>query len=154
MHNEMEYRWGQLEHSVAGAFQNGALLMHGWTCIESWLQNDLVSTDIPFLSQAPITGLILATRVQLAALTTYIYCQLLFSTSCNVLARLKTEPLQCITVSGLQCLLMQAWQGTALAFRAATTILVHCRAKCCEFKAWTLTKPETQTAEIIRQSVG
>lgn len=29
MQNEMGYRWGQLEHSVAGAFQNGALNMHG-----------------------------------------------------------------------------------------------------------------------------
>lgn len=48
MQNEMGYRWGQLEHSVAGAFQNGALNMHGWSCTESWLQNDLVTADIPF----------------------------------------------------------------------------------------------------------
>lgn len=119
MQNEMGYRWGQLERSVAGAFQNGALNMHGWSCIESWLQNDLVTTDIPFLSQAPIIGLISAARVQLAVLTTYIYSQLLFSTSCDVLARLKTEPLQCITVRGLQCLLMQVWQRTARPFEAS-----------------------------------
>lgn len=56
MQNEMGYRWGQLERSVAGAFQNGALNMHGWSCIESWLQNDLVTTDIPFLLKLPSSG--------------------------------------------------------------------------------------------------
>ena len=149
MQNEMGYRWGQLERSVAGAFQNGALNMHGWSCIESWLQNDLVTTDIPFLSQAPIIGLISAARVQLAVLTTYIYSQLLFSTSCDVLARLKTEPLQCITVRGSQCLLMQAWQRTALPFRAAATILVHCKAKCSQVKQLVCWSMENYSPDIF-----
>lgn len=71
MQKEMGYRWGQLEHSAAGAFQNGLLNMHGWSCIEGWLRNDLVTTDIPFLSQAPIIRLISATTEQLAAFAAY-----------------------------------------------------------------------------------
>lgn len=100
MQNEMGYRWGQLEHSAAGAFQNGLLNMHGWSCIEGWLRNDLVTTDIPFLSQAPIIRLIAATTEQLAAFAAYIYSQLLFSTSHCAVAKLKNEPLWCITMSG------------------------------------------------------
>lgn len=124
MQNEMGYRWGQLGRSVAGAFQNGFLNMHGWSCIEGWLQNDLVTTDIPFLSQALIIGLISATTVQLAALLVYIYSQLLFSTSCNVPAKLKNEPLQCIIVSGYQ---LQGWKWTALIFRVANVISFKAR---------------------------
>lgn len=56
MQNEMGYRWGQLERSVARDFQNRTLNMHGWSCIESWLQNDLVTTDIPFLLKLPSLG--------------------------------------------------------------------------------------------------
>lgn len=100
MQNEMGYRWGQLERSAAGAFQNGLLNMHGWSCIEGRLQNDLVTTDRPFLPQAPIIRLISATTVQLAAFAAHIYSQLLFSASRNVVAKLKNEPLRCIAISG------------------------------------------------------
>lgn len=100
MQNEMGRRWGQLDRSAARAFQNGLLNMHGWSCIEDWLQNDLVTTDSPFLSQAPIIRLISATTVQLAAFAAHIYSQLLFSTSRNVVAKLKSEPLQHIAISG------------------------------------------------------
>lgn len=116
MQNEMGYRWGQLEHSAARAFQNGLLNMHGWSCIEGWLPNDLVTTDIPFLSQAPIIRLISATTESLAAFAAYIYRQLLFSTSRCVVAKIRNEPLRCSTISGE---LMRAWQSTVLLpFRA------------------------------------
>lgn len=78
MQNEMGYRWGQLERFVARAFQNGALNMHGWACIESWLQSDLVTTDIPFLSQAPIIRLISAARVQ----TGSVHCAVFIAGRC------------------------------------------------------------------------
>lgn len=109
----------------AGAFCCRSLpewcVEHAWMILHRELITEWFSDRWypPFLSQAPIIRLISATRVQLAALATYIYSQLLFSASCNVLAGFKTEPLQCITVSALQCLLMQAWRWSAAPFRTA-----------------------------------